>query len=198
MRTGVAPRSAGPARPLLAATVVVLCARSSATFSARERPYRPAVAGRPALRGGLLSLIKSTQRRCGDKPQAGCLPDAEPMSDFGSRMGAAMLGQAASDAVIVTQRRLLAWGDTVAWPVWPVAHSFRIEVLIRSGLRGPPRAWPSRNAHSSSDGRRKRLPGISRPVGPAVGCSHRGSREHQRRGSSQDATLWRWPLRLAR
>ncbi len=35
------------------------------------------------------------------------------MSDFGSRMGAARLGQAASDAVIVTLRRSLNWANAV-------------------------------------------------------------------------------------
>jgi hypothetical protein len=44
-------------------------------------------------------------------------------------MGAAMLGQAASDAVIVTVRRLLTWANAVTWPVWPVAHLVRIEVI---------------------------------------------------------------------
>jgi len=43
-------------------------------------------------------------------------------------MGAARLGQAASDAVIVTIRRSLTCADTVTWAVWPVAHCVRIEV----------------------------------------------------------------------
>ena len=42
-------------------------------------------------------------------------------------MGAARLGQAASDAVIVTVRRPLTCADVVTWPVWPVAHCIRIE-----------------------------------------------------------------------
>jgi hypothetical protein len=45
-----------------------------------------------------------------------------PMSDFGSRMGAARLGQAASDAVSVTVCRLLTCADAVTWPGWPVEH----------------------------------------------------------------------------
>jgi len=40
-----------------------------------------------------------------------------PMSDFGSRMGAARPCQAVSDAVIVTLRRSLTWANTAAWPV---------------------------------------------------------------------------------
>jgi hypothetical protein len=43
-----------------------------------------------------------------------------------------MLGQVASDAAIVTLRRLLAWANTVTWPVWPVARSFRIEGVNRT------------------------------------------------------------------
>jgi hypothetical protein len=53
------------------------------------------------------------------------------LSDFGSRMGAARLGQATSDAVSVTLRRSLTCADTVTWPVWPVEHCVRIE-----GVRG--------------------------------------------------------------
>jgi len=44
-------------------------------------------------------------------------------------MGAGRLGQAASDAVIVTVRRSLTWGDGLTWPVWLVEHCVRIEVL---------------------------------------------------------------------
>jgi hypothetical protein len=39
------------------------------------------------------------------------------VSDFGSEMGAARLGQAASDAVIVAVRRSLTWTDAVTWPL---------------------------------------------------------------------------------
>ena len=53
------------------------------------------------------------------------------LSDFGSRMGAGRLGQAASDAVIVTVRRSLTCADAVTWPVWPAEHCIRIE-----GVRG--------------------------------------------------------------
>jgi hypothetical protein len=53
------------------------------------------------------------------------------LSDFGSSLGAGRLGQAASDAVIVTVRRPLTCADAVTWPVWPVEHSIRIE-----GVRG--------------------------------------------------------------
>ena len=53
------------------------------------------------------------------------------LSDFGSSMGAGRLGQAASDAVIVTVRRPLTCADAVTWPVWPVEHCIRIE-----GVRG--------------------------------------------------------------
>jgi hypothetical protein len=49
------------------------------------------------------------------------------LSAAGSRMGAARLGQAASDAVIVTLRRSLTWAKTVTWAVWPVEHCVRIE-----------------------------------------------------------------------
>jgi hypothetical protein len=44
------------------------------------------------------------------------------LSDFGSRMGAARLGQAASDAVIVTLCGPLTWAKTVTWAVWPVVR----------------------------------------------------------------------------
>jgi hypothetical protein len=44
------------------------------------------------------------------------------LSDSGSRMGAARLGQAASDAVIVSLCRSLTWAKTVTWAVWLVAR----------------------------------------------------------------------------
>lgn len=44
-------------------------------------------------------------------------------------MGAARLGQAASDVVNVTVRRLLSCADAVTWPVWPVEHRVRIEAV---------------------------------------------------------------------
>jgi hypothetical protein len=47
-------------------------------------------------------------------------------------MGAARLGQATSDAVIVTVRRPLTWANAVTWAVWPVAHCVRIEVINRT------------------------------------------------------------------
>ena len=47
------------------------------------------------------------------------------LSDSGSGMGAARLGQAASDAVIVTVHRPLTCADAVTWPVWPVEHCIR-------------------------------------------------------------------------
>jgi hypothetical protein len=53
------------------------------------------------------------------------------LSDSGSRMGAARLGQVASDAVIVSLRRPLTCAKAVTWPVWPVEHCVRIE-----GVRG--------------------------------------------------------------
>jgi hypothetical protein len=53
------------------------------------------------------------------------------LSDFGSGMGVARLGQAASDAVIVTVRRPLTCADAVTWAVGPVEHCVRIE-----GVRG--------------------------------------------------------------
>jgi hypothetical protein len=37
------------------------------------------------------------------------------MSDFGSVMGAATLGQEASDAVIVSLGRSLTWANVVTW-----------------------------------------------------------------------------------
>ena len=51
-----------------------------------------------------------------------CFLGLASMSDFGSRMGAATLGQAALDAVIVTLRRSLTWANAVTWPVRPTAH----------------------------------------------------------------------------
>jgi hypothetical protein len=60
------------------------------------------------------------------------VPATHPaVSEFGSKMGAARLGQAASDTVIVTVRRSLTWANTVTRPVRPTAHSVRIE-----GVRG--------------------------------------------------------------
>ena len=50
-----------------------------------------------------------------------------PLSVFGSRMGAARLGQATSDAVSMTISRSLTWADAVTWPVCPVEHCVRIE-----------------------------------------------------------------------
>ena len=47
-------------------------------------------------------------------------------------MGAATLGQAASDAVIVFLRRPLTWASAVTWPFRLAARSVRIEVI-----RGP-------------------------------------------------------------
>jgi hypothetical protein len=44
-------------------------------------------------------------------------------------MGAARLGQAASDAVIVTARGPLTCADAVTWLVWPLEHCVRIEVI---------------------------------------------------------------------
>jgi len=67
--------------------------------------------------------------------------DPQRLSDFGSKMGAGRLGQAASDAAIVTVRWLLSCADAVTWPVWPVGHRIRIE-----GVRGstPLSSTPSR------------------------------------------------------
>jgi len=42
---------------------------------------------------------------------------SDPMSDLGSSMGAVMLGQAASDAMIVSLRRPLNWANAAIWPV---------------------------------------------------------------------------------
>jgi len=50
------------------------------------------------------------------------------MSEFGSSMGAAMLG-AASDAVIVSLRRPLASVNALTWPVRLTVRSVRIEVI---------------------------------------------------------------------
>jgi hypothetical protein len=44
------------------------------------------------------------------------------MSDFGSNMGAATLGQAVSDAVIVSLFRSLTWANAATLRVWPVEH----------------------------------------------------------------------------
>jgi hypothetical protein len=44
------------------------------------------------------------------------------LSDFGSRMGAARLGQAASDTVIVTLPRPLTWAKAVTWGAWLVVR----------------------------------------------------------------------------
>jgi len=49
-------------------------------------------------------------------------PGPGRLSDFGSRMGAARLGQAASDTVIVAARRSLTWAKAVTLAVWPVVR----------------------------------------------------------------------------
>jgi hypothetical protein len=51
-----------------------------------------------------------------------CWAEPARLSEFGSRMGAARLGQAASDAVIVTLCRPLTWAKAVTWAVWPVVR----------------------------------------------------------------------------
>jgi len=53
------------------------------------------------------------------------------LCDFGSGMGVARLGQAASDTVIVTARRPLTCADAITLLVWPLEHRVRIE-----GVRG--------------------------------------------------------------
>jgi len=51
-------------------------------------------------------------------PCGPCVKAAHPAaSDFGSRMGAARLGQAVSDAAIVAVRRPLTWANAVTWPL---------------------------------------------------------------------------------
>ena len=111
---------------------------------------------------------------------------------LGAKMGAAIRLRLRSDAVILTGSIAMTCGNVLEQRSCQPERLVRIEVLVGSGLRGPrERGRRARNAQCSSDGWRERLPGTSRPVGPAVGCSHRGSREHQRRGGIQDATLGR-------
>jgi hypothetical protein len=66
------------------------------------------------------------------------------VSASGSGMGAAMRWQVQSDAVIVALSMSLNCGNVLQQRLCRLAHSVRIEVLVGSGLRGLPRAWPSR------------------------------------------------------
>ncbi len=70
----------------------------------------------------LRSALARDHRRASSKTWA----SARSSAAFGSRMGATKLGQAASDAVIGTLRRLLTCANAVTWAVWPVAHRVRI------------------------------------------------------------------------
>jgi hypothetical protein len=68
------------------------------------------------------------------------------MSDFGSRMGAAGLGQAASDTVIVTTRRAPTWAQVAVQADWLMARSVRIEATresIRYHAHAPFEATPA-------------------------------------------------------
>jgi hypothetical protein len=72
-------------------------------------------------------------------------------------MGAGRLGQAASDAVIVTVRRPLTRADAVTWPVWPVEHCIRIEGVrgsnpLSSTLRCLETSFTGVSGHSSHPG----------------------------------------------
>jgi hypothetical protein len=67
------------------------------------------------------------------------------MSDFGSRTGAAMLSQTASDAVILSLSRPLTWANAGTWPVRLTACSIRIEGITQtrsSPPYAPQRVWP--------------------------------------------------------
>jgi len=64
------------------------------------------------------------------------------LSDFGSRVGAARFGQAASGAAILSVCRPLNWANTVTWPVWLVAHRVRIEVIGDSVILQFVNVWP--------------------------------------------------------
>jgi len=104
-----------------------------------------------------------------------------------------MLGQAASDAVIVTVFRPLTWANAVTWPVWPVAHSVRIAVLVGSGLRGP--CERGRRARSAQVLLR-RMAGNTARHGPACrirrgGVLIEGAATTNGEGDIQDATLAR-------
>ena len=87
-------------------------------------------------------------------------------------MGAARLGQAASDAVIVSLRRSLTWANTVTWPVWLMAHSVRIEGITRT--RSSPHTPPSECG-----------PGVFRQIGAAdrIGLRSRARRFESCRGT---------------
>jgi hypothetical protein len=86
-------------------------------------------------------------------------PPASPesMSDFGSGMGAAMLGQGASDAVIVSLRRSLTWANAVIWPVRQAAH--RVVVLGVGSFGGRGGSVPWQLGHGYCRGVRLVCPG---------------------------------------
>src|SRR6266487_2658373 len=88
-----------------------------------------------------------------------------------------MLGQAASDAVILSSRRPLSWADIVDWPVWPTAHSVRDEEAV--GSLAPPL-------------RHELLASIAGCPGMADPCS--GGRLGSRAGSLS----WWWRCRCCR
>jgi hypothetical protein len=63
--------------------------------------------------GNAFSLTRSRPVAAIRRMRSEDLDSSEGMSDFGSRMGAARLGKAASDAVIAATRRSLTWADTI-------------------------------------------------------------------------------------
>ena len=84
------------------------------------------------------------RRAAPDAGDSQCWPSGPGrLSDFGSRMGAARLGQAASDAVIVTLRRSPTCARTVTRVLWPLEHCVRIE-----GVRGSNPLSSTRNSRS--------------------------------------------------
>jgi hypothetical protein len=97
-------------------------------------------------------------------PAGRTLATHSAMSEFGNRIGAARLGQVASDAVSVTLRRSLTCADTITWPVWLVEHCVRGEAGRIHGGRtlshplrsGPPRdsyrRWPPQPGNGGSPG----------------------------------------------
>jgi len=54
------------------------------------------------------------------------------VSDFGSRLGAAVLAQAARDAVIGPLPRSLTWVNTVIWTVWVTGRSVVVLGVVGS------------------------------------------------------------------
>jgi len=118
----------------------------------------------------------------------------------GSGMGAARLGQTASDAVSVTVRRSLTCADAVTWPVWPVEHCVRIEGGSAVRLLDPSwrRAGAGMNPTLNMDRGPPHLPKALRCLNAYSSLSHKPeavSRGEIERSASLERPSLRWSWR---